>query len=571
MRVAETWLARSPVPRRAVTGDGAVRGKVITMNKNTSPQARRSRSRAQGRGRAGTKATKAARPQSSSAARVASKAGAESKARRKERPTTLAGRIRQKFFAIAIPNAVVALTLVVVVLATVLLTSAPLAWLPTSIATAWFITNAGAISGGDIDISAIPLLPAIVVVGLISRNVYRSVKKRASINDLLLLLAWSLVIPLVLSGIAWFMLWDASKVYDVAPPDMAVALPRIVLLHLSALLLGFGPRLWKALLRRYGLPPVLADASRTAAAALAAVGVAAAIVIAVTFAAGFSRQTDMLAQYPNMTGLGIAALSGLSLLYLPNAVIGTMATLVGSEFHIGEASVSLFSIHLVPLPPLPLTAIIPASAPGWAMGLLVLPAIAISMVMIRVRPSFLHAGFAALFAGTGYLFLGYLATGVLGFYGNVGPMLLIATGLVVVWTLGIGLAVAAGFALVRWRRRDNAPDSAAPDSAAPAPTEPAPAEAAPAEPQPTEPAAHPAPAPGLAVPVSAQLHDDDELDGETTNTDEPLDEAPADAAPEPTNQHGPAPEVLDGEVVDEPQEDPEGESHEDSLEYQRGE
>ncbi|WP_419761038.1 DUF6350 family protein [Corynebacterium pilosum] len=63
----------------------------------------------------------------------------------------------------------------------------------------------------------------------------------------------------------------------------------------------------------------------------------------------------------------------MSLLYLPNAIVGTLAVLFGGQVSIGAASVSLFAIDLVPLPVFPLFAAIPGTAAAWAPVLLLIP------------------------------------------------------------------------------------------------------------------------------------------------------------------------------------------------------
>ena len=134
-----------------------------------------------------------------------------------------------------------------------------------------------------------------------------------------------------------------------------------------------GWRLWRALAKRYGVPRPLVDATQIALRYLAYLAIGAAAVFAVVFLVNISRQGEMMNDYPTISGLGIAGLVLLSVLYIPNAIVSTAAVLVGSEFSVGEGSVSLFSAHLVPLPPLPITGGIPASAPSWAVALLIVP------------------------------------------------------------------------------------------------------------------------------------------------------------------------------------------------------
>ena len=202
------------------------------MSKNTSPQARSTsgpRSSARGRGR-----VKAASP---SAARVAKTVGKETKARRATGPVTWRSRLRRMFFVVAVPNLVVFFSLAAIATATVLLTSSPSAWLPTAIAQSWMVTNLAPVVAADLTISALPILPALILGWMLAGNIHRAIKDKVSVNDLLALLGWVIAIPIVLIGVAWFMLWDASQVYDLSPPPLGNTIARALVLHLAALLI----------------------------------------------------------------------------------------------------------------------------------------------------------------------------------------------------------------------------------------------------------------------------------------------------------------------------------------------
>src|SRR5690625_1125036 len=421
------------------------------MSKNTSPQSRSTsgpRRSARGRGR-----VKAASP---SAARVAKTVGKETKARRATGPVTWRSRLRRMFFVVAVPNLVVFFSLAAIATATVLLTSSPSAWLPTAIAQSWMVTNLAPVVAADLTISALPILPALILGWMLAGNIHRAIKDKVSVNDLLALLGWVIAIPIVLIGVAWFMLWDASQVYDLSPPPLGNTIARALVLHLAALLIGMGPRLWRALAKRYKIPRDVVDGVVLAALSLLALLATAAVVLLVALAVNWKNQALIADSFPHLAGLGLFAVIGLSVLYLPNALVAVAGILLGSEFHIGDASVSLFSVHLVPLPPLPLLGAVPGSASPWAIGLLVLTAVAIGYVAVKKRPSFYQAAASGVAAGIIVLVSGYLTAGELGLYESVGLMVFMAAGLAVVWVGGIGLAVAAGMAIKA--RRDEAAD-----------------------------------------------------------------------------------------------------------------
>ncbi|RMB65912.1 hypothetical protein D9542_09175 [Corynebacterium macginleyi] len=450
----------------------------------------------------------------------------------------------------ALPNIIVVLIIVALGFGALLIFGSPLAWLPTVVAKAWMVFNLAPVSAAGVELSFLPALPALVLATVVAVRVRAAVKHKVSVKDLAILLACVVGVPVVLTCIAWVMLWDAGKVYDVSPPNLAAALARVIVVHLCAMAAGMGTRLWRALAKRYGAPPLLVDATLIALRYLAYLAIAAAVVFVLVFIVNLSRQAEMIDEYPSISGLGISTLILLSVLYIPNAIVSTGAVLVGSEFTAGEAQVSLFSTHLVPLPPLPITGGIPASSPGWAVLLLGFAHIAATLALYKKRPSVQKVLAATVVTALIMFFACYLASGTLGYYGHTGPHLWTAAGLAALWIAVAGLAVAAAFAFANWRDA----------RAAEAGTESAEAEGAEGDSDSAEDSAEntAAEGPGGVEQSDEDQSNTDEADaddadpplGEEESDDDDAAAHPDDAAP-PTMDNAGAPEndILDAEVV----------------------
>lgn len=418
------------------------------MSKKTSPQSRPSR-------RPRTRGPQQSRTTSGVSGNPVATDGTRSRRRKPvpetpPQPTTFPGRLRRYLPVALIPNLVAVLTVIVVALAGLMLSSTSLAALPATIAQFWLVLNLVPVQAGGLTIGLLPMLPALGLVWIVARQVHKAVKDRVSLADLGVLAGSIFLVPLVLSAIAAGMLWDASAVYEVAPPDILPAVLKILVLHAVALVIGMGERLWRALYRRYGIPEGFVANARTAARFLGYLLLAALVVLVLAMAFGWRRQLEIADLY-NSVGALIAVVV-VSLLYLPNALIGVMAVLVGAEFHIGEASVSLFSIHHIPLPPLPLIAGIPPQAPVGAVVLLVVPAALAGYLAYRGNPTFVSAISTGVYAGFFALIGGYLAQGTLGVYGPSGPMVWLMALLIFAWLGLVGLATAALLKLVEQRQ-----------------------------------------------------------------------------------------------------------------------
>lgn len=399
------------------------------MSKKTSPQSR-----------PGRRPRKIRAGGASAGSTAARRSGATRPAPETPAPTSAFGRVRRHLGVFLVPSVVIVLGIVAVALAGLLVTRTTLAALPATVAQLWLIINLVPVSGGGTVLGVLPLLPALGLVALVARRVHVAVRDRVSIADLLIIAVGVLVVPLALTLIAAAMMWDAGHVFDVGPPPLGHAVARTLLVHGLALVIGMGGRLWRALLRRYGAPEWLADAAATAARILVLWAGAGLLLVLVLLVAGWSRQAELLSVYNGVPGyLGTAVIS---LLYLPNAALAAATVMLGSEFHIGSASLSLYAIDLTALPPMPLFALIPGWAHQWSILLLIVTSLIVAYVLGSVRFNLVQTLATAVWTAVFVLVASYLITGQVGYLGVAGPMAWLTAGLAFAWTAGIGGAAA---------------------------------------------------------------------------------------------------------------------------------
>lgn len=358
---------------------------------------------------------------------------------------TFQGRLRRYLPTVLLPLGVVLATILVLALAGIMLTGLSLRALPATMAHLWLIINLVPISiPGSMQIGILPLAPALIMVAVLARRINKAVKDRVSIADLLVLGLIALGIPILGTLSAAAVIADAKAVYPVDIPHMGLALARTVVLHFMAFALGMGEKLWRALATRYSVPQELIDGALLARSFLRLmVLVIAPITIFCMLLLHWPVQDSILSAYTSR--LGIAGAILLSLLYLPNLAIHTAAVLMGSEFHFGDAQVSLFGTTLVPLPPLPILGFLPASLPTWAPAALIIPALTALFLLWRApRPHWFTALGAALSSALIFAVSLWLASGQLGVYPHVGSLLPLSGALAGLW---IGILSLAGAAL----------------------------------------------------------------------------------------------------------------------------
>lgn len=349
---------------------------------------------------------------------------------------------------VLVPHAVAVAAIISVSLVVLLSTSTTMVALPATIAMGWLLLNALPVHGADLDFSVLPLLPALLFAWVIAVRVRRAVRHRVSLADLGVLFLCVVGIPSLLTLTAAAMLLDASEVFDVGVPNIAVAVGKTVVLHGSAMVLGMPRKLWRALCGRMGVPQWLVAQAITALYFLAAVVVLSAVVVVVSLFVHHAAVVESLAGY---SSAGVAAVVGVCVAAFPNAAISAVALVSGSEFQMGSGAVSVFGSTLVPLPPIPLFAALPQSAHPAGVALLVIPIVAAMIAVVRRVPRLYQVpglvGFVFVFS----LVLFQATSGQLGVYGATGPRL-ISSVFVAAFMLVVAVVTSGVTAVVRRSR-----------------------------------------------------------------------------------------------------------------------
>lgn len=427
------------------------------MNVKSSPSSPSGPSR-RGRG------SKRARVRSTSSTSVASKQPVEStrpgggvrgfgKRNRTSAQTdvgpTFTSRLRSFLPVAALPNGIVVMVAIVFALIALIATSSSMAALPSTIAQFWLVVNMVPVQGAGHTIGYLPMLPAALLALVVAKRVHALVKEKVSLADLGVLLLCVLLIPILLTLTAAAMLYDASVVYPVGVPNIAVAMGMTALLHGSAFVIGMGRRLWRAILRRFSMPTWLVESALLGARGIAVLGAVSLAAVIISLGIHYRAVADSLNAYDS--GAGVLGVVTLSVLYLPNAIVAAIAMFAGSEFNFGEGLYSLFGVNSVPLPPVPLLGALPASAHPWAAILLVVTGICMVNAVYRNVPRLGTGLAAAIFAGVYALVLSIFGSGSLGVYGNVGPHIWMTAGFILAWCAVVNTLAVAVVALVSRR------------------------------------------------------------------------------------------------------------------------
>ncbi|MGW0020914.1 cell division protein PerM [Rhodococcus sp. NPDC003382] len=371
--------------------------------------------------------------------------------------------------AARVPAVTMAL-LVTVVVTTLVAASSDLTGVYAATAGAWLGLHQVTLTIDGTALGVLPLLPTAVLVWLSARSCASAADAMVLHSgyaldgrDAARITAATLAGPLAVTVTALVVIQDASSVLPVSMPDPAQSLAWVTGLYLLSSLLGVGSRMWRPLCDRYAVPEWLVDSVRPATRAVLGMFAMGGLLTVVGMLWSWQSVGELLARGENW--MGVLGLLVISILYLPNVMIGAAAVLAGSTVEFGEVRLSLFEASGGDLPALPvLAAIPPGPAPSFWPVALAVPAtigallgryVAKRNLEAQARGEYVSSSDGALTvlaasaeAGVVTALATWAAGGRLGFFGVVGGNWWLAGVLMFAWSGLLGIITAQ---LLLWR------------------------------------------------------------------------------------------------------------------------
>ena len=366
-----------------------------------------------------------------------------------------------------------------------------------AVASMWLAVHGVPVSIAGQELGVLPLAPVAAMVWATARSTAQVTSPKGSWFVLRWIVASAVGGPLLVAAIALAVVHDAASVItDLQTPNALGAFAAVAGVHGLGALIGVGSKAGRRLAVRLGLPAWLADSVRPAAIGVLALLALSCAVVAASLVLHWGTMHELFGITD--TFVGQLSLTALSLLYLPNVVIGTAAMAVGSSAHIGFATFSAFTVFGGDIPALPILAAVPTPplGPGWVALLIVgaVAGVALGQQCARrplpLAPAFAKLAASALLAAGMMVVLGWVAGGALGNFGQVGvDQAMLGPG-ALFWFLVIGgmtMVISGGVTAGRARVRTG-PTGVPPVAVADEPRPASPTEAAEGRPEPeTEP------------------------------------------------------------------------------------
>ncbi|MFV8245134.1 DUF6350 family protein [Mycolicibacterium peregrinum] len=368
------------------------------------------------------------------------------------------------------PSVVALVVIAAVVLLQLLIANSDMTGALGAIASMWLGVHQVPVSIGGRELGVMPLLPVMAMIWGTARTTAAATAPNSSWFVTRWVVASALGGPILIAALLLAVIHDAASVIgELQTPNALRAFCSVLLVHVIGALIGVGSKVGRRTLAALPLPDWLPDAIRAAVAGVLALFGLSGAVTAVSLVVHWGTMHDLFAITDSL--FGQLSLTLLSILYIPNVIVGASAIAVGSSAHVGLAAFSSFTVFGGDIPAVPVLAAVPTPplGPVWVALLIVgaASAVAVGQQCAR-RPLPIGAATGKLLVASALAALtmalaGFAGGGRLGNFGSVGVDQATFAPAVFLWFVGIGgLTVAMSGGLTRKPRPVAAPEPVAP-------------------------------------------------------------------------------------------------------------
>ncbi|GAT00416.1 cell division protein PerM [Mycolicibacterium fortuitum] len=372
------------------------------------------------------------------------------------------------------PSIVALVVIAAVVLLQLLIANSDMTGAFGAIASMWLGVHQVPVSIGGRELGVMPLLPVLAMIWGTARTTAAATAPNSSWLVTRWVVASALGGPILVAAILLAVIHDAASVIgELQTPNALRAFCSVLVVHVIGALIGVGSKVGRRTLDTLPLPGWLPDAIRAAVAGVLALFGLSGVVTAVSLVVHWGTMHDLFAITDSL--FGQLSLTLLSILYIPNVIVGASAIAVGSSAHVGLAAFSSFTVFGGDIPAVPVLAAVPTPplGPIWVALLIVGAASAVAVGQQCARrplplgPATAKLLTASVLAAVTMALAGYAGGGRLGNFGSVGVDQSTFGPAVFLWFVGIGgLTVAMSGGLTR------RPRPVAPPEPEPAPPQP---------------------------------------------------------------------------------------------------
>lgn len=291
-------------------------------------------------------------------------------------------------------------------------------------AAAWLAVNQMPISVGGVTVGVLPLAPTLVMIAAVALVTARASREVETLHEVATITGAALAGPVLWTALALAIVADGSAVSSLGQAAPLPAFGHTLLVQAIGVAIGVGRRCAQSLMQVYDVP--VTDRIGARAGLLGFLGLVAggALLVAVGTVAKWDRVSQLIGEGHSFDGyLGLTLLS---VLYLPNVVVGALGVAVGATAQAGSATVDAIGVQPGTVPPLPILGILPEQGLGGIGALMFLIPVAVGVLVgwycrsVDVVKHLRAVGVAAAVCAALVVLSCGLASGQVGELGRVG-------------------------------------------------------------------------------------------------------------------------------------------------------
>ncbi|HEY9315294.1 DUF6350 family protein [Williamsia sp.] len=260
--------------------------------------------------------------------------------------------------------------LTVVATVTLLSVGDGLGSLAVAVASMWLGIHQVPMTVGDVTVGVMPMAPTLLMIFVVGRSTARATDVDRPHSEVAAVVLAAVGGPLLATVLSLAVVMDASTVMTVQSPNALLAFVCTFAVQAVGAVGGVAYKWWPTVVVRTGLADWVIKGLRCGLIAVVGMLTLGALAVAFRLIINWSVAGELMSAGNGL--VGVLGLFLLSVLYLPNMVIGAAAALVGAQVQVGGATVDVFGSSGGRVPPLPILAVLPDGGGGrWGLILLI--------------------------------------------------------------------------------------------------------------------------------------------------------------------------------------------------------
>ncbi len=246
-------------------------------------------------------------------------------------------------------------------------------------AAGWLAVNQVPITIGGVTLGVLPLLPTLLVAAGTVAVVAEGASTARELPDLIGIVGAAIGGSMLVTALSLAVVADGSAVTPIGQPNSLLAFGCTIGVQGAATLIGVAIPSVKPILAEFAVPATERVGARGGLIAFGLLIAGGAVIVFGSLIVHWGTAGAMINDGNTFDGyLGI---TGLSILYLPNLIVGATAISTGASAQVGTTVLDAFDVSRGAVPPLPATAVLPETSAGAIGGLVFLIPLAAGLAL----------------------------------------------------------------------------------------------------------------------------------------------------------------------------------------------